>query len=108
MTQEQIEQLILANRSKIAEESLETIKERLANADEGTAEGAFKNLKSPGTATLLAFIGPWDRLVYLKQVGLGLLKWVTCGGCFIWWIIDIFTAGSRTRKFNADAILSKI
>ena len=108
MTQEQIEVLIQANLDKISADAIDTIKERLLNADEGAAQVAFGELKSPGTATLLAILGPWDRLIYLKEVGMGILKWVTCGGCWIWWIIDIFTAGKRTRKFNADIILSKL
>jgi hypothetical protein len=108
MTQEQIEQLLATNEGKIAEECIDQIRERLADADEGTAQAAFRDLKSPGTATLLAILGPWDRLIYLKEVGMGILKWITCGGCWIWWIIDMFTAGKRARKFNADMILSKL
>jgi len=106
MTQEQIEQLLSANEGKFAEEKLEQIRERLANADEGTAEAAFDKLKSPGTAFLLAFT-PFDRF-YLGQVGLGILKWFTCGGCFIWLIIDLFSAKARARQYNSDKVLTSI
>lgn len=108
MTQEQIEQLIQANQGKISDDAIETIKERLLNIDEDTAYSIFGDLKSPSTATLLAVIGPWDRLFYLNEIGMGVLKLLTCGGCYIWWIIDIFTAGKRARKFNAGTILSNI
>ena len=32
----------------------------------------------------------------------------TCGACGIWTIIDWFTVGGRTRKYNAEKILSQI
>jgi hypothetical protein len=44
----------------------------------------------------------------LGDTGLGIAKLLTCGGCGIWTIIDIFTAGSRTRKYNAQKVLSSI
>ena len=63
--------------------------------------------------TLMTFIA-WflgglgvDRFM-LGDTGLGIAKLLTCGGCGIWTIIDIFTAGSRTRKYNAQKVLSSI
>ena len=41
MTQEQVNQLVSANVDKIAPEYVEQIRERLLNADEGTAQAAF-------------------------------------------------------------------
>ena len=107
MTQEQIEQLLAANEGRIAEENIDQIRDRLANADEGTAEAAFVKLKSPTTAFILSIFTPFDRL-YLGDIGMGLLKWFTCGGCWIWWIIDIFSAKKRARKVNAQTVLTMI
>lgn len=54
--------------------------------------------KDRGTGLLLAVIG-WDRF-WLGQIGLGILKYITAGGCGIWWLIDIFTAGTRCDDYN--------
>jgi len=39
-------------------------------------------------ATIFGFVG-FDRF-YLGKIGTGILKLITFGGLFIWWIIDIF------------------
>lgn len=44
-----------------------------------------------------------DRF-YLGEVGLGILKFMTVGGVGIWWVIDIFTAKSRTRQYNEKMV----
>lgn len=54
--------------------------------------------KDRGTATILAFLS-WDR-IWFGDLGLGILKLITWGFCGIWWLIDIFTAGSRCDEYN--------
>jgi TM2 domain-containing membrane protein YozV len=54
--------------------------------------------KDRGTATILA-IFMYDR-IWLGDVGLGIVKIITAGLCGIWWLIDIFTAGSRADDYN--------
>jgi hypothetical protein len=107
MTTEQIEQFLSVNADKIAPEDMDTIRERLANADQGAATAAFSNLKSPTIALILAILTVWDRL-YLGEIGMGICKWFTCGGCGIWWLIDIFTAKKRAQQINLNKILEQI
>ena len=54
--------------------------------------------KDRGTAVILALL-LYDR-VWLGDVGMGILKIVTLGGCGFWGLIDIFTAGSRADDYN--------
>ena len=110
MTKEQADQLIQINADKIAPEFIETIRERLLNADEGSATAAFANLKGTTMMFLIAFfLGAYgvDRFM-LGETGLGAAKLLTCGGCGIWSLIDLFTVGGRTRKYNANKILEQI
>ena len=57
--------------------------------------------KSRGVTTILAVIFGFDRF-YLGQIGLGIFKWLTFGGVFVWWFIDIFTAAGRADEFNRN------
>ena len=107
MTKEQADQLIQINADKIAPEYIETIRERLLNADEGTATAAFANLKGTTMMFLIAWVGGClgiDRFM-LGETGLGVAKLLTCGGAYIWWIIDIFLIQDATKKKNMELLL---
>jgi hypothetical protein len=54
--------------------------------------------KDPGTAVILALL-MYDR-IWLGDIMLGILKIITCGGCMIWLIVDLFTAKSRCDSYN--------
>ncbi len=54
--------------------------------------------KDSGTGILLAFLG-WDRF-WLGDIGLGIIKYITAGGCGIWWLVDLFTIKSRCDAYN--------
>ena len=58
--------------------------------------------KDSGLIVVLAVIlgmSGIDRFM-LGDIGMGVLKLFTFGGCGILWIIDIFSAKSRTSDFN--------
>lgn len=40
-----------------------------------------------------------DRFM-LGDIGLGVLKLITAGGCGIWWLVDLFSVQDRTREYN--------
>ena len=66
-------------------------------------------MKSQGTTFLLSwllgFLG-LDRF-YLGQVGLGILKLVTLGGCGVWALIDMILAGIGSRRDAQGASLQR-
>lgn len=69
----------------------------------------FSNLlmidfKKPSTILLIAILLGWDRF-FLGQIWLGILKLITLQGFGIWWIIDVFTAKKRARRYNFDVLM---
>ena len=54
--------------------------------------------KDRGTAVILAIFG-YDRF-WLGDIPLGIIKYITLGGCGIWWLIDLFTASNRADDLN--------
>ena len=48
-----------------------------------------------------------DRFI-LGQVGLGIGKLLTCGGCGIWAIVDWFLIMDATRQSNAQKLFAVI
>ena len=49
----------------------------------------------------------WERF-WLDDVGLGIVKIITCYGCMIWWIVDIISAKERTKKYNYKKFIQKL
>ncbi len=54
--------------------------------------------KDRGTAVILALL-LYDR-IWLGDTAMGILKIITAGGCGLWGLIDIFTAGARCDDYN--------
>lgn len=62
----------------------------------GQVPGLFSQKEWLVTLLLSIFLGHFgvDRF-YLGQVGLGILKLVTCGGFFVWYVVDIILIAVR-------------
>jgi hypothetical protein len=60
-------------------------------------------LQKPSTMLIIAILLGWERF-WLDDVGMGILKIVTFYGCMIWWLVDIFSAKERTKKYNYKKI----
>ena len=107
MTREQIDQFMSVNGEKFSVEDQAAVLELLrnANADQASAiESA--SFKSPMAALMLAiFLGCYgvDRF-YLGSVGSGIAKLLLCGGCLIWWIMDIISAKKRCYAKNMEIL----
>jgi len=66
------------------------------------------NLKDPTVALILSLLNivapfSFDRF-FIGDIGLGIIKLLTCGGLFIWIIVDWFIIMERTRQVNFETL----
>jgi len=104
------DQLLMMYSSKLSPEYIPTIKSRLLEMEHSTAILAFSDLKDPTTALIISIcegliaINGISRF-YIGDVGIGVAKLLTCGGCGIWWIVDLFLIQEATRRKNTEKVL---
>lgn len=66
----------------------------------------YGNKNSTTVLLLSIFIGYLgiDR-IYVGDVGLGVLKMLTCGGIGIWWLIALFLITDVTKRKNLEMLV---
>lgn len=106
----QADQLLMIYGNKLPAASFPVVKQRLLTMDYNMANMLFAQMKDPTISIILSvLVGGYgiDRL-YIGDVGLGILKLLTCGGCCIWWFIDLFLIMDKTREKNLEKILGNM
>lgn len=103
MEQQKIDMFLAQNAEKLPKEKVLVLKEALEKLDDSKAMFVQTvDFKDPTTVLIISIlIGSLgiDRFM-LGEAGLGIAKLLTCGGCYIWWIIDMVNAQDRTRQYN--------
>lgn len=87
--------------------SIPELRKQLAKMDFSTASMYMSGFKDPTISIILSILVGYlgvDRF-YVGDIGLGVLKLITCGGCGIWWIIDLFLIMDKTRERNLEKML---
>lgn len=108
MTPEKVNAFLAANPNAFSEENMGQVRDLLLNLPaEKEAALSSVSLKNPTVTLILAFLGPWD-LLYLGQIGMFFLKWLTCCGCYIWWIIGMVKAKANTQEFNYNKLVAAV
>jgi len=111
MASSKIDMWLMSHSSYFKPEHMAIITDQLSRLDEGQANVLLSlQLKNPTTLLLFSiFIGEFgvDRFM-LGQIGLGVLKLLTLGGCFIWWIIDIFLISGATKDYNYAELMKAL
>lgn len=96
---------VTANAKNFNQQDLMIIRDRLEKMeDDKFLLVQTASFKDPTTILLIAIFLGWERF-WLDDVGLGILKILTCYGCGIWGLIDMFTAQNRARKYNYQQFL---
>ncbi len=103
MDQTKIDMFISANKDKFPTEKIGIIQNQLEKIDERKFLGIQSaNYKNPTTLLIVSiFLGVLgvDRFM-LGQTGAGVGKLLTCGGIYVWWLIDIFVISKATKDYN--------
>ena len=92
--------------------TLQEVQSKLLELDDNKASYIMSaNYQNPTLILIIAILLGWERF-FLDDIGMGVLKVITCYGIGIWWLVDIFTAQRRTyeynyKKFNEMLMLSK-
>jgi len=105
---DRIQLFLIENAKKFTPMDGEILRQRLKNADE---EMIFRlsslELRDPMMMLIISFFAGTfgvDRFL-LGQVGMGVGKLLTLGGCGIWAIIDLFLIMDATKKTNMEKVM---
>lgn len=100
MEKSKVSMFLGMNAENFTQEDLMVVKQRLEELDDEKfylIQGS--DFQKPSTILLIAIFLGWERF-WLDDVGLGIIKIITCYGCGIWWLIDIISAKDRAKKYN--------
>ena len=104
MESEQLNSILVVLSSKIPAGCIPSVRARLESSNVSAEEimALTNQMTEPTVAIILSiFLGVLgvDRF-YIGDTGLGVGKLLTCGGCYIWWLIDIFLIIDATKQRN--------
>ena len=100
MEKSKVDMFIGMNAENFSPQDLMIIKDKLEKMDEDKfflVQGT--EFQKPSTIFLIAILLGWERF-WLDDIAMGIVKIVTFYGCFIWWLVDIFSAKERAMKYN--------
>ena len=108
MEQSRVDQFMSSMTDKFPSTHIMAIRSQLEKLDD-TRFGGLQALdyKNPTTLLIVSlFLGGLgvDRFM-LGQTGLGVAKLLTCGGFYIWTVIDWFTISGKTKEYNYNLFM---
>jgi len=99
---------LMVNSHHFRPEHIISIRDMLSTIPEGRLDILHTlNLKNPTVILVLSiFLGQFgvDRFM-IGDIGLGIGKLLTLGGCGIWHIVDLFLISERTKNKNYELIM---
>lgn len=94
---------LMSNAGKLPSSQMHILKEKMMAMSEAEFERiTYIQLTDPTLMLIISiFFGMLgiDRFA-LGDIGLGIGKLLTCGGIYIWWLVDIFYIMDATREKN--------
>lgn len=106
-----VDQFIAANGKFFPNEKIPIIKQRLLDSDETKSEVVqCMDFKDPTMLLVISIlVGALgiDRFM-LGEIGLGVVKLLTCGGCGIWTIVDWCIVTKKTKEYNYNELMKNL
>ncbi len=108
MEKNRVDFFLAANSSKFESSALMSVRDALEklNDDQFLAIQSIE-YRDPSVIFIIAFFLGWERF-WLDDIALGVVKIITCYGFGIWWLIDLFTAFSRAKKYNFKRFIETV
>lgn len=109
MNQQHVDTFIFANNRYFRDYQIPVVRGLLNNADDMkwiTLQSV--RFKDPVISLVLSLLVGYlgiDR-IFIGDIGLGILKFITCGGLGIWTVIDWFIIMGSTRDKNLQKLSS--
>ncbi|WP_395061768.1 TM2 domain-containing protein [Flavobacterium sp.] len=111
MESNKVDMFMIANSKYFESHHLNAIREKLLQLDDSKWPVVqTMQFKSPDTTQLLSIMGGqlgMDRF-FIGDTGLGIAKLLTCGGFYIWTIIDWFSISSAAREKNMETFQNSL
>lgn len=101
--------LLMTYSKYFPEENIIMLKEKFEAMDDNKTSMMYSlQFKDPMMALILSIVAGTlgiDRF-YIGDVGLGVAKLLTCGGCGIWTIIDYFMIMKAAKQKNFEKLMT--
>ena len=102
MEKSKVDMFLSMNAENFEPQDLMAMRDKLEKIDDAkflVIQGA--EFQKPSTIFLIAILLGWERF-WLDDVALGIVKIISLFFCIgvIWWVIDIFSAKERAKKYN--------
>ena len=108
LTEQQVEQLVAVYGERVPISCLSSLRDMLLSTSMSYSEVqvVLMQMKDPTISLILSIIvGSLgvDRF-YVGDIALGVIKLITCGGLYVWWLVDIFMIMGKTRMKNYEML----
>jgi hypothetical protein len=107
MDVQKVDMYLMANGKFFEGSVIPMIRESLLKLDDSKfVQLQTLNLKDPTTILIVSILGGTlgiDRFL-IGDTGLGIGKLLTCGGLYIWAIVDWFMIQGRTKELNLEKL----
>ena len=111
MDKNKVDMFLAQNANMFPAQKMQLVKDALEKLDESKFMYVQSmQFKDPSTILIISIlVGSLgiDRFM-LGDTGMGVLKLLTCGGVYIWWIVDMISAQDRAKEFNYKQLMQTL